>query len=65
MSDNSGLDRTQLQTMVGAQYAIRENVTLFMGVIRGTFSGSPRLGGQIGFAIDVPHLFFTPIRPPP
>lgn len=62
ISDNSGLDRTQLQTMLGAQYAIREHVTLCLGLIAGTFTGSPRFGGQIGIAIDIPHLFHRPSR---
>ena len=62
VSDNSGLDRTQLQTMIGAQYAIREHLTIFLGVLAGTFTGSPRLGGQIGFAVDVPH-FSSAIKP--
>jgi hypothetical protein len=57
ISDNDGLDRTQLQAMLGAQYAIRDNMTICLGLIAGTYSASPRLGGQIGIAIDFPHTF--------
>jgi hypothetical protein len=63
ISGNNGLDRTQLQTMVGAQYAINDHLSLFLGVIAGTFTGSPRVGGQVGFAIDAPHLFPAPVGP--
>jgi hypothetical protein len=62
MADNNGLDRTQLQAMLGAQYAVRDGMTLFMGLVAGTFSASPRLGGQIGIAFDVPHLFESSSR---
>jgi hypothetical protein len=57
IADTVGLDRTQLQTMLGAQYAVREGVALYVGLIAGTFTASPRLGGVIGFAVDIPHLF--------
>jgi hypothetical protein len=62
IADAVGLDRTQLQTMLGAQYSVREGLSLYVGAIAGTFTGSPRLGGIIGFAIDVPHLFYAPER---
>ena len=57
MADTNGLDRTQLQAMLGAQYAILENITVYAGLIAGTFTASPRVGGQIGFSVDVPHAF--------
>jgi hypothetical protein len=57
IADTVGLDRTQLQTMLGAQYAIRDGLSLYVGVIAGTFTASPRLGGVIGFAVDFPHFF--------
>jgi hypothetical protein len=64
MSDNSGLDRTQLQTMLGAQYALSDHVTLCLGLIAGAFTGSPRFGGQVGLAIDIPQLFLSPNHTP-
>jgi len=57
ISDNDGLDRTQLQAMLGAQYAIRDNLTICMGLIAGTYAASPSLGGQIGISMDFPHIF--------
>jgi hypothetical protein len=62
IADTTGLDRTQLQAMVGAQYTVHDGITLFMGVVSGTYTGSPRLGGQIGFAIDFPAWFQPPNR---
>lgn len=57
ISDTSGLDRTQLQTMLGAQYALRDNLILCLGLIAGTYAASPRLGGQLGISMDFPHAF--------
>jgi hypothetical protein len=57
ISDKDGLDRTQLQTMLGAQYAIRDNLTICLGLIAGTYAASPRLGGQIGISMDFPDTF--------
>jgi hypothetical protein len=62
IADAVGLDRTQLQTMLGAQYAVREGLSLYVGLIAGTYAASPRLGGVMGFAIDFPHLFSAPDR---
>ena len=62
IADTVGLDRTQLQTMLGAQYAVRESLSLYVGLIAGTYTASPRVGGVIGFAIDFPHLFDAPAR---
>jgi hypothetical protein len=60
IADTVGLDRTQLQTMLGAQYTVRDGLSLYVGLISGTYSASPRLGGVIGFAVDFPHLFGAP-----
>jgi len=62
ISDSIGLDRTQLQTMLGAQYAVRDGLSVYAGLIAGTYTASPRLGGVIGFAVDFPHLFDAPDR---
>lgn len=60
IADTVGLDRTQLQTMLGAQYSVREGLSVYGGLITGTYTASPRLGGMIGFAVDFPHLFDAP-----
>jgi hypothetical protein len=57
VADTVGLDRTQLQTMLGAQYAVREGLSFYIGLIAGTYTASPSLGGVIGFALDFPHWF--------
>jgi hypothetical protein len=62
IADTSGLDRTQLQAMLGAQYAIREGTSLCLGLVAGTYTGSPRLGGQFGIAVDFPNVFRTGSR---
>jgi hypothetical protein len=62
-SDTDGLDRTQLQTMLGAQYTIRDGIAVSIGFIVGTYAASPRIGGQIGIAIDFPNTFGTPAHP--
>jgi Putative MetA-pathway of phenol degradation len=56
IADDSGLDRTQLQLLVGGQYNIRSNVALSMGLLGGRFAASPKIGGQIGIAVDFPGL---------
>jgi len=63
VSDTDGLDRTQLQTMLGAQYAIRDGLAISFGFIAGTYAASPRIGGQIGIAMDFPNTFGSPGRP--
>ncbi len=57
IADSVGLDRTQLQTMLGAQYALRDGLSIYIGLLAGTFTASPRLGGVVGVAVDIPHFF--------
>jgi Putative MetA-pathway of phenol degradation len=56
LSDNSGLSRSQLQFMLGTQYNIRAGMTLCFGLIGGKYVASPRIGGQIGVALDFPEV---------
>jgi hypothetical protein len=62
-ADSDGLDRTQLQAMIGAQYAVSEHASIYAGIVAGKYTASPRLGGQIGFAVDFPNFFPTSKRP--
>jgi len=62
IADTVGLDRTQLQSMLGAQYTVHEGLSLYIGLIAGTYAASPRMGGVIGFAVDFPHLFYASDR---
>lgn len=52
VSPNFRLNRGQLQTQLGGNYAVRKNFTLDFGLIAGRFSASPRLGAQLGFSAD-------------
>jgi hypothetical protein len=54
ISDGAGKDKTQLQGMLGAQYAIRDGLSLCLGLLGGKYGGTPQIGGQIGFALDLP-----------
>jgi len=54
ISDGAGQDKSQLQALLGAQYAIRDGWTLCLGVLGGKYGATPQIGGQIGIAIDFP-----------
>lgn len=54
ISDGAGQDKTQLQAMLGAQYAIRDGLTLCLGLLGGKYGATPQIGGQIGIALDFP-----------
>jgi hypothetical protein len=53
-ADNDGLGRNQLQGLIGGQYAIRNGFSLAFGLLGGKYEASPRVGGQVGFAVDFP-----------
>lgn len=57
IADNDGLDRTQLQILLGGEYGVSHSVTLCFGLVVGRYNASPQVGGQIGFAVDFPRLF--------
>ena len=54
VSDGAGQDKTQLQALLGGQFAIRDGLTLCFAILGGKYGATPRVGGQIGFAIDLP-----------
>jgi hypothetical protein len=54
---NNDLGRSQLQGMVGGQYEVRNGVTLTFGVLGGKYIATPRIGAQVGFALDFPDAF--------
>lgn len=54
ISDGAGSDRSQLQVLLGGQYAIRNGVSVSFGALGGRFGATPRVGGQIGVAMDFP-----------
>jgi hypothetical protein len=56
-TENGNLGRSQFQGMAGGQYVIRKGLTFCFGMLGGKYVASPRLGAQIGFAIDFPDVF--------
>ena len=54
MADTAGLGRDQLQALAGGSYTLREGVSVTFAVLGGKYEASPRIGGQIGFAVDLP-----------
>lgn len=60
ISDGAGSDKTQLQGMLGAQYLIRDGLSLCVGILGGKYGATPQIGGQIGFSIDFPDALRSP-----
>jgi hypothetical protein len=56
ISDGAGSGKTQLQAMMGAQYAIRNGLSLCAGILGGKYGGTPQIGAQIGVSIDFPGV---------
>jgi hypothetical protein len=56
ITSNGSLGRSQLQGMLGGSYGIRNGLAFSFGLLGGEFIASPRLGGQIGFAVDFPDV---------
>jgi hypothetical protein len=52
IADNNGLGRSQLQGLVGGQYSIRDGFGFTFAALGGKYVGSPRIGGQVGVAVD-------------
>jgi hypothetical protein len=55
-TENGNLGKSQLQVMIGGQYQVRGGLSLTFGTIGGKFVGSPRIGVQVGFAVDFPEV---------
>jgi hypothetical protein len=49
---NPYLTADQLFLQIGGNYALKENLTLDVGIIGGLSDASPRLGVQLGFSLD-------------
>jgi hypothetical protein len=58
-ADNGNLGRSQLQGLAGGQFTIRNGLVFCAGVLGGKYVASPRIGGQIGFAIDFPEVWLS------
>jgi len=46
------LNRGQLQTLIGGNYAVTKKMTFDFGILAGKFAASPRVGVQVGLSID-------------
>lgn len=56
-AENDSLGKSQLQAMAGGQYALRNGLSICLGLLGGRYVASPQVGGQIGFTIDFPDLW--------
>jgi outer membrane putative beta-barrel porin/alpha-amylase len=56
-ADAGGLGRTQLQGLVGGMYELRSGLSATFAFLGGKYEASPRIGGQVGFAVDFPAVF--------
>ena len=56
VADTGGLGRDQLQELIGGTYQLRESFSVAFGVLGGRYEASPRIGGQFGFAWDLPDF---------
>lgn len=54
---NGNLAKSQLQVMAGGHYVIRKGFSFCFGLLGGKYVASPRIGGQIGFAMDFPDFY--------
>ena len=57
IADNPGLAKSQLQGMIGGIYAVRDGLSFSFALLGGKYIGSPKIGGQLGFAMDFPAIF--------
>lgn len=53
-SDDS---RSQLQFLGGGQYALRKGFSVSLALLAGKYAASPRIGGQLGFSVDLPDVW--------
>jgi hypothetical protein len=61
VSDNTGLAKEQLQGLAGGQYSLRDGLAFTFAILGGSHVASPKVGGQVGFELDLP----TALRHPP
>jgi hypothetical protein len=52
VTGNLDLGKSQLQTMVGGNYSLTDNMTFDFGIVAGRYAASPRAGLLLGISID-------------
>ena len=56
VADKNGLGKNQLQGLGGGQYTLRNGLSFAFGLLGGVHAASPKIGGQVGFAVDFPAV---------
>lgn len=56
VADTGGLGRDQLQELAGGMYQLTPSFSVAFAVLGGKYEASPRIGGQFGFAWDLPDF---------
>jgi hypothetical protein len=54
IADNKGLGKDQLQGLAGGWYQLTSKMAVTFALLGGSHVASPRVGGQVGFEIDIP-----------
>jgi hypothetical protein len=60
IADATGLGRSQLQGLVGGMYKLKNGLSFTFAALGGKYEASPRIGGQVGFAMDFPNFLHRP-----
>lgn len=60
IADTTGLGRSQLQGLVGGMYELKNGLSFTFAALGGKYEASPRIGGQVGFAMDFPNFLHRP-----
>src|SRR5262249_61023432 len=63
-ADDDALARSQLQGLIGGQYSFHKLFTLTFALLGGKYAASPRIGGQLGFTVDLPTTRNSVSKPP-
>jgi hypothetical protein len=57
VADKNGLGKNQLQGLGGGWYTLRNGFSFAFALLGGRYAASPRIGGQVGFAVDFPDVW--------
>jgi hypothetical protein len=62
VADKSGLGKDQLQGLGGGSYTLRDGLSFAFALLGGRYAASPRIGGQVGFAVDFPAVLHRSVN---
>lgn len=54
VADNKSLGKDQLQGLAGGWYQLNSRMAITFALLGGSHIASPKIGGQVGFEVDVP-----------